>query len=87
MSKFNEIRRESKIQKLVKTQELLASSQCTICKASIQQSTIFVYIVIFDGTLCLLIFANKKIVVKSHYVRVSESYNLVEHCYFLKFSK
>jgi len=36
MSIFNEIRKESNIQKLVKTQELLASSQCTICRASIQ---------------------------------------------------
>jgi hypothetical protein len=44
MSQFEKITRESKIQKLVETQEPLASGQCT-CRASIQLSYLYFSIV------------------------------------------
>jgi hypothetical protein len=62
MSKFKEIIREEKLQKMVKTQIVFALGQSTIEKQVSDNSHHF-FILYFGGTLSLLIFAkisNKK---------------------------
>jgi len=69
MSKFKEITREEKLQKMVKTQNRFALGQSTIEKKVFNNSHHF-FILYFGGTLSFFIFAkisNKKSNKRFHY--------------------